>query len=414
MIECNSCSRVIHSDVIHCARCYRPYHPSCSHKQGITSRGFVNICCSGYDNCDYRQISFNQKNNFGPPKKVSRHHENVIQNIKFEETHHIDEDDEPQILDVDEPEVIVLDDDDDEVIHESLEEVNVIQMEKAVNDRKNEILAEMRTSSETNDRLDRKRSITNDSNKEITLETVWNGISGLQNSITNISGSLKTVFTNSQSMESRITELEKSMNIVQTKLANLDHVQEYLENLKEHYNHLQDAVEKLKSQKTFNLSEISGELRAREIKSKNVIIYRVPEDNLHLSNNYSTVEDINRLNALISERDKLRVREIFENIPQLNLNNIKTRRIGSIDSSDCRPLRVILSSKEDMMTVIRNRHLINRPYFVKTDLTRCQRKKLKELREELLKINQTSTKMTIRFINDEPTLVPIDNFKNEA
>jgi septal ring factor EnvC (AmiA/AmiB activator) len=261
----------------------------------------------------------------------------------------------------------------------------------------------------------------NELNNKITLETVWKGIASLQSSISNISHSLDTVSVQLNTFDPRIKELETSLNTMKSKTINFDNVQNDVNGLKQQVQHLLNELENIKSnhqvEKNLDYSDIFCEIREREIKSKNIIIYNVTEDNLRISQDYSTLEDINKFNDLMTARDNSRAREILDNIPDIDLDEVRTKRIGRTDWNTCRPLRVMLQCSEDVITVMKNRGLINQQYNVRTDQTKLQRKKIKELKEELAKINfnVTNPQMTIKFINGEPKIVPIRrNFmKNE-
>ncbi|XP_011496465.1 PREDICTED: uncharacterized protein PFB0145c-like [Ceratosolen solmsi marchali] len=264
-------------------------------------------------------------------------------------------------------------------------------------------------------------NINNEINNKITLETVWKGITSLQSSITNVSNSLETVSVQLNTFDPRIKELETNFNNIKAKTTNFDNMENDVNSLKQQVENLVNQVENLKSnyqeEKKLDFSEIFCELRQREIKSKNIIIYNVVEDNLKISQDYSTLEDINKFNDLITARDNSRAREILENIPNIDLDELHTKRIGRTDSNTCRPLRVILQCNKDVVTIMKNRKLVNRQYNIMTDQTKLQRRRLKELKEELTKINHDidNPQMTIKFINGEPKLIPIrrDFIKNE-
>lgn len=144
------------------------------------------------------------------------------------------------------------------------------------------------------------------------------------------------------------------------------------------------------------------------MKSRNLLIYNVPKDNLRISHDYSTLEDINQFNALLASRDALRARELLENIRNIDVDDLQTRRLGRVNPDTRWLLCMTLSCKEDVITVMKNRALVSSQYNVKTDLTRFQQRKMKELKEELdkIKVNPRS---------GEPKLMPIArrNWKNE-
>ena len=203
------------------------------------------------------------------------------------------------------------------------------------------------------------------------------------------------------------------MNTIKSKTLNFENVQNDVSGLREDLTRIANELENLKSKsandQTVGISEIMVELKEREMKSRNLIIYNVPEDNLRISQDYSTVEDINKFNELVAARDASRAREILGNIPNIDLDEMDTRRLGRSNPNICRPLRVSLSCKEDVITVMKNRRFVDKQYTVKTDLTKFQQRKIKELKEELDKINlnKENPSMTIKFVNGEPKLMPI-------
>lgn len=255
--------------------------------------------------------------------------------------------------------------------------------------------------------------------QSITLETVWDGIASLQSSISEISNSLDTVSNHLNTFDPRINDLETTLNTIKAKTNNFDNVQNDVSGLKENLTHITTELENIKSSQTekkIDMGEILSEIKEREIKSKNIIIYNILEDNLRLSQDYSTLEDVDSFNALVAERDKTRAREILKNVPNIDLSQIQSRRLGRMRPNFCRPLRVTLRDRVDVITIMKNKSLVARQYTVKTDLTKFQQKKIKELKEELEKINidKTNPTMTIKFINGEPQIIPIQRYlKNE-
>lgn len=254
-------------------------------------------------------------------------------------------------------------------------------------------------------------NVSDDDNNKVTLETVWVGISSLQSSISNISNSLNTVSTQLNTFDPRINELETSINTIKAKTSNLETVQTDMTGLRTELERVTTELENIKSsqpQQDFDISMVVTEIKEREMKSRNILIYNVPEDNLRISQDYSTLDDINKFNALLAARDMSRAREILHNIPDVDFDEIETRRLGRVNPNVCRPLRVSLQSREDVIMVMKNRGLINNQYNVKTDLTKVQQKKIRDLREELEKEKaKGNSSLTIKFINGDPRIIPI-------
>lgn len=293
-----------------------------------------------------------------------------------------------------------------------------VQVQEIINENDSDNIYEINqteeesTESPNNTSIQSIPQISNMSDK-ITLETVWEGISALQSSISNISNSLDTVSTQLNTFDPRINDLESTLNTIKAKTTNFEMVQSDVSELKDQLTRVTSELENLKSttpkESTTDLSQIFVEIKEREMKSRNILIYNVAEDNLRISQDYSTLEDINKFNALVSARDKSRAKEILSCIPNIELEAIQTRRLGRVRPNFCRPLRVILFSRDDVITVMKNRNLVDSKYTVKTDLTKYQQKRIKELKEELEKNTGGGVQtMTIKFINGEPQIIPVN------
>lgn len=252
----------------------------------------------------------------------------------------------------------------------------------------------------------------------ITLDTVWQGISTLQSSISNISSSMQGVSSRINSIDPRLHAMETSIKNVKNEAREFKNTQTEVEQLKRQIRQLKEELEEVKKRPTqtnITVGTIVAELKLREIKSHNLIIYDVPEDNLSISEDCSTPEDINKFNSIITARDISRAKQILGVIPNLDLSEIRTRRIGKFEPRACRPLMVMLPSNAEVIHIFKNRHLLNQKYPIKSDLTLEQRSKIKELRCKLDKMNGNAStpSMTIKYINGEPTIIPLKNFKFE-
>lgn len=224
---------------------------------------------------------------------------------------------------------------------------------------------------------------------------------------------MDTVSTQLNTFDPRINDLETTLNTIKVKTTNFENVQSDVSGLKDQLNRVTTELENLKSstprESVTNLSQIFVEIKEREMKSRNILIYNVIEDNLRISQDYSTLEDINKFNALVAARDLSRAKEILSTIPNVDLDEIQTRRLGKSRPNFCRPLRVILSCREDVITIMKNRNRVDSKYTVKTDLTKYQQKRIKELKEELERSTAGGIQtMTIKFVNGEPSMIPLN------
>ncbi|XP_003425447.1 GATA zinc finger domain-containing protein 24 [Nasonia vitripennis] len=469
MVACRSCGRNIASGTIRCSKCGTPFHLSCSHRYKISSDGVFNVCCGPTDSGPFSgNGSYQMRTRRGAKRRQQQQQSQIVNNplsnenrtavaspgvippliqeeqdnsgmryTKIQKTTEemvvsqkpfVQEDNECAEI-IQEQDYIELDNENDntdygelnnsiEILEESINNVNHnLNDNNGDNDDDNDndndvkVLTDMRPQNV---------NASNDMNNKVTLDTVWQGISALQSSISNISNSLDSVSTHLNTFDPRMNELESSLNTIKAKTSNFENVQNDVSGLREELERVTTELENIKTnqmQKNVDLSEIFQEIKERDMKSRNLLIYNVPEDNLRISQDYSTLEDINQFNALLASRDASRAREILGNIPNVDVDDLQTRRLGRVNPNTCRPLRVTLSCKEDVITVMKNRALVSSQYTVKTDLTRFQQRKIKELKEELDKINvnQRNPTMTIKFVNGEPKLMPIArrNWKNE-
>ncbi|XP_058795316.1 repetitive organellar protein-like [Phymastichus coffea] len=419
MVGCRSCGRNIASGTLRCSKCNSAYHISCSHRYKIQD-GVFSLCCGSNEpvfstNFNYQMRTRNKRRQQQQqPKQINNFQDGSMRYGKVQKTtESMGVCDKPATLE-----------NADEITEQTTTDI-IINEENDDNGNVNnfesneteEVVEESPNNTDNNDPTNEENTpeeilnVNNDGQSKVTLETVWVGISSLQSSISNISNSLNTVSTQLNTFDPRINELESSINTIKTKTSNLENVQTDVTSLRTELERVTSELENLKSmqsQQDFDVSTVVTEIKDREIKSKNILIYNVPEDNLRISQDYSTLDDINKFNALLAARDTSRAREILQNIPDVDLDEIETRRLGRVNPNVSRPLRVTLQSREDVITVMKNRGLVNNQYNVKTDLTKIQQKKIRDLKQELERQNASgNTNLTIKFINGDPRIIPV-------
>ena len=139
--------------------------------------------------------------------------------------------------------------------------------------------------------------------------------------------------------------------------------------------------------------DVLEELRDREVRSKNIIIFGVPESQ-EPSTELQKTADVNV------------VREIVGGICPSGIQVLSARRLGKPGKSSCRPLCARLDSAADVRRVLRDKHQYKGPYKISEDKTRQQRVSLMQLREKLRELHeQGENHMTIRYIRGFPKIV---------
>lgn len=163
---------------------------------------------------------------------------------------------------------------------------------------------------------------------------------------------------------------------------------------------LQQQVQDLKTQqsKGIDVELIIREVQERQNRSCNVIAFGIPE-----SKSTSVEERKNH--------DKKEIVKAFETVPNCDVGDITTIRLGKFDCNKARPLKILMRSKSSAVSVLRNKNLLPTGIKVKSDLTPYQRDHLTKLRAELdERTNQGEKDLTIKYVNNLPKIV--NNTKN--
>lgn len=142
---------------------------------------------------------------------------------------------------------------------------------------------------------------------------------------------------------------------------------------------------------------IIDELEDRRNREKNVIIFNLEEaEGENLSDRQS--HESNKVTELISSIDDT-----------VDLNNIKYVRLGKYSLDKMRPLKVILSSKDDALKILKSRRKAGEPLKINSDLTPMQRNHLSALRLQLEELNNNGANKAIRYVKGKPQIVDSKN-----
>lgn len=131
--------------------------------------------------------------------------------------------------------------------------------------------------------------------------------------------------------------------------------------------------------------DIIQEVRNREIKSKNIMIFGVEE----------------------TGHDEETVKEIMQEIDVNNANYVKVFRVGNVSGK--RPLKVIFPNKNIVGKILKNKHKLKnngRSVTVDTDITVRELKLVKSVFLELKQRTETGEQnLKIKYIKGVPQIV---------
>lgn len=152
------------------------------------------------------------------------------------------------------------------------------------------------------------------------------------------------------------------------------------------------------TQINFNSETLVTEIEERKRRAKNLIVYNIKESN--------KTNSADRL-----EEEKNIVIKAISDICDINTTNIKLGRIGKYAADKTRPLKVTLTTEDDVIKVLKNKNKTDSNIKFASDKTKMQQKFLHEVITKLndLKSNGILNK-TIKYIRGIPTIV--DNTKN--
>ena len=141
------------------------------------------------------------------------------------------------------------------------------------------------------------------------------------------------------------------------------------------------------------VDDIIVEMKERELRSKNVIIFGIPEPR-ESSPEISRSAEVNAARGVLAE------------ICLLVAQDLAVHRLGKPGKTPCRPLCVRLDSAAEVKRILQSKHRYKGPYKISDDKTTQQRGTLTLLREKLRDLQETGeTHMTIRYNRGVPRIV---------
>lgn len=139
-----------------------------------------------------------------------------------------------------------------------------------------------------------------------------------------------------------------------------------------------------------DFEDILSEMKERENKSRNIIFFNLDEASSSLS----------PASSWDASFDTDSVKEILTQIQPAVLSELNVTRLGRKIPNKHRPVRVTLSSRSDVLSVLRNKRNYTGPVSIREDLTLRQRNHLRDVRAELNKLIDAGVfDKTIRYVN---------------
>lgn len=141
------------------------------------------------------------------------------------------------------------------------------------------------------------------------------------------------------------------------------------------------------------------ELQDRQIRSRNILIFGVPE----------TISQ-NRDDRVRDENAK--INSVLKQCVDTFSEEIQYYRLGKFDENKVRPIKVVLKSAESAIQLLRNKSKLPRESqsYIKPDLTKQQRENLQKLAAELKNRQEKGEQnLTIRYIDRIPKITQISS-----
>lgn len=158
---------------------------------------------------------------------------------------------------------------------------------------------------------------------------------------------------------------------------------------------LRMEVNELKSRSTQSAQDVVEEIREREIRSKNVVVFGVPESSEKQADMQS-IDDSTHIQAILQTAD-------------ISAAPKKVFRLGKRIVGKVRPIKVVFSDSSVVKDLLRNKKC-NGNIQVKSDLTPAQQSHLKQLNAELKRrVDNGESDLTIKFIRSIPKIIKREN-----
>lgn len=204
-------------------------------------------------------------------------------------------------------------------------------------------------------------------------------ITTLQNEILNLNDEVKDLKQEVKNLNQKVKDLNEENRSIKTQL--------------ETSNNSNNAADR--SNDGNSLSIIIQEIHQRQIRAANVIVCNIQES-----------KEKNRLDR--ARDDTENVKKILGKLSEHVTVN-KTFRLGKYSDNKNRPVKVTLSSTEEVLHVLRNKREITLPGIkVFADQTKMQQQYYLEVKNKLnVLLGQGETNKSIKYINGIPTIVEL-------
>ncbi|KAJ8667842.1 hypothetical protein QAD02_009505 [Eretmocerus hayati] len=188
---------------------------------------------------------------------------------------------------------------------------------------------------------------------------------------------IDTLTVNLDSTRREVSELKKSID---------DQIPSIQGDIVQLKNDMVAVQNQMKSDNASVSETIYHEVQERITKSKNIILFKVPE-----------------VPNILQEIQQ--VQEILKDTP-VNTSNIQAHRIGAPAANTTRPIIVTLNSPQDAHLILKNKKRIDQRYIVALDKTKMQQAQYKQAKSELVqRMSDGEEDLMIRFVNNIPTVV---------
>lgn len=142
-----------------------------------------------------------------------------------------------------------------------------------------------------------------------------------------------------------------------------------------------------------NLCEALDEIEDRKTRSKNIILFNVPESQSP-TQAQCIADDTNRITGILNK------------VTPLDANKIKLYRLGAKRSDKTRPIKIEFGDESQAKFILQNRNVVSNEVKIKCDQTLLQRKQLSDLRKELEdRLQGGEVNLTIKYINSCPKII---------
>lgn len=195
------------------------------------------------------------------------------------------------------------------------------------------------------------------------------------------------------SLENEIVELKNELKELKDTVSSNNH-----QELPEEFEKLKSDLGKIQMNSHGsqpNNEDIANEVYERQRRSKNIMIFNLPEVASNSRDSDSSI-----------------VSEIFKDITsdEIQINNVM--RIGKKNRNGARALKIVLEDAQDALFLVRNKSKVNkeRKIYLAADQTPMQLSKLKSLKEELATRSERGEKnLKLKYINGQPRIVEQKN-----